>query len=88
MIKAKIAAATYPKRKKALKAQLKAQKKVAALRKKLLAAPKAKRAALKKLLKAAKAKLAKINAKVNRVSKAVFGKKSKAVKAKIQQIKK
>ena len=32
-IKAKIAAATDPKRKKALKAQLKAQKKVAALRK-------------------------------------------------------
>jgi len=33
VIKAKIAAATYPRRKKALIAQLKAQKKVAALRK-------------------------------------------------------
>jgi len=33
VIKAKIAAATDPKRKKVLKAQLKAQKKVAALRK-------------------------------------------------------
>lgn len=53
MIKAKIAAATYPRRKKALIAQLKAQKKVTALRKQLLAAPKAKRAALKKQLKAA-----------------------------------
>jgi len=41
MIKKKIAAATDPKRKKALKAQLKAQKKVAALRKLLLKAPKA-----------------------------------------------
>ncbi len=41
VIKAKIAAATDPKRKKALKAQLKAQKKVAALRKQLLSAPKA-----------------------------------------------
>jgi len=48
VIKAKIAAATYPRRRRALKAQLKAQKKVAALRKLLLAAPKAKRAALKK----------------------------------------
>jgi hypothetical protein len=53
VIKAKIAAATYPRRKKALIAQLKAQKKVTALRKQLLAAPKAKRAALKKQLKAA-----------------------------------
>jgi hypothetical protein len=41
IIKAKIAAATDPKRKKALKAQLKAQKKVAALRKRLLTASKA-----------------------------------------------
>jgi hypothetical protein len=64
-------------------AQLKAQKKVAALRKQVLAAPKAKRASLKKQLKAAKAKLVKINAKVRRVSKVVSGKKSKAVKAKI-----
>ena len=42
VIKARIAAATDPKRKKVLVAQLKAQKKVVALRKKLLAAPKAK----------------------------------------------
>jgi len=48
VIKAKIAAASNPKRKKALVAQLKAQKKVAALRKKLLTAPKAKRAAIRK----------------------------------------
>jgi hypothetical protein len=47
VIKARIAAATDPKRKKVLVAQLKAQKKVSALRKKLLAAPKAKKAAIK-----------------------------------------
>jgi ABC-type Zn2+ transport system substrate-binding protein/surface adhesin len=66
-----------------LVAQLKAQKKVAALRKQLLSAPKAKKAAIKKQLKAAKAKLAKISRKVQRVSKAVGGKKSRALKAKI-----
>ena len=46
-IKAKIASATFPERKKALKAQLKAPKKVAELRKKLFAAPAAKKAAIK-----------------------------------------
>ena len=47
VIKARIAAATDPKRKKVLVAQLKAQKKVSALRKKLAEAPKAKKAAIK-----------------------------------------
>ena len=47
MLKAKIAKSVFPERRKALVAQLKAQKKVAALRKKLADAPKAKKAAIK-----------------------------------------
>ena len=47
VIKARIAAATDPKRKKVLVAQLKAQKKVVALRKKLLESPKGAMAAIK-----------------------------------------
>ncbi len=73
-LKSRLAAARSPASKRVLKAQLKAQKKVAQLRKKLVAAksPKAK-AALKRQLKAAKANLAKAVAQVKKV----IGKKCK-----------
>ena len=60
-------------------AQLRAQKKVAALRKRLAAAPIAAKAAYKAKLNAAKANLARITAKAKNVTKNVDGKKTKII---------
>ena len=60
-------------------AQLRAQKKVAALRKRLAAAPRAAKAAYKDKLNAAKANLARITAKAKNVTKNVDGKKTKII---------
>jgi hypothetical protein len=70
-----------------LKAQLKAAKRVAELRKKLFAAPPAKKAVLKTKLEAAQAKLAKNASKVFKISKRIDAKKVFAIKARLSKVK-
>ena len=86
-IKAKLASVKNPEKKAALKAQLKAAKKVADLRKALFKAPHAKKAAIKAKLEAAKAKLARKSAAVFRISKRLDAKKISAIQSKLAKVK-
>lgn len=70
-----------------MKAQLKAAKRVAALRKKLFAAPPAKKAAIKAELEAAKASLARKSAKVYKISKRIDASKIVAIRGRLAKVK-
>ena len=82
-IKKALAKTKFPERKKALVAQLKAAKKVLALRKALKAAPPAKKAAILAKIVKAKAALKKANQKVVKVTAKVDKKKIAIIKARI-----
>ena len=82
-IKKKLAAAKSPERKRALKAQLKAAKRIVALKKKLLEAPRALRALIKAKIAKAKVALKKATKNVVRVTRRVDAKRIAKLKSKI-----